>query len=490
MQGKLLPYREFARVKDYFKTRSFGRFFGGSVKKTFIKEPQITFMGATQTVTGSKYYVEYKDKKIFIDNGLFQGLREDRDKNRNKLPIFPRNIDAVILTHAHLDHSGYLPLLVKEGFCGKIYCTEATYELCKVILMDSGFLQEEEFKFAKKHELLGCYDAEPLYTQQDALECLKRFKTIKYDEKIKLDDDISFEINNAGHILGAGVISLYLGGRKIVFSGDLGRKNDDILFDPTKIKTADYILCETTYGNRVHKNIDAKEELGKIINMTMSKGGSIIIPAFAVGRCQLILYYIYQLRREGKIPFIPVFVDSPMSIKVTHLLDDFAKEHKLTTKEYMEIYEETRFTTTVEQSKRIFDYMKPKIIISASGMASGGRVLHHIAHYAPYQENTIVLVGYQSIGTRGRQLQEGERELKIHGEDVEVNCDVVMLENMSAHADSNELMDWLSSFRQKPKKLFLVHGEKSSMEAFQERVENELNWDVETPEYLQIRQLI
>jgi metallo-beta-lactamase family protein len=289
--------------------------------------------------------------------------------------------------------------------------------------------------------------------------------------------------------LGAGVVSLYIGGKKVVFSGDLGRKNDEILFDPTKIKTADYILCETTYGNRKHKDIDSKEELAKIINMTMSKGGSVIIPAFAVGRCQLILYYIYQLRKEGKIPFIPVFVDSPMSIKVTHLLDDFAKEHKLSLKECMEIYEETRFTTTVEQSKRIFDYMKPKIIISASGMASGGRVLHHLAHYAPYRENTIVLVGYQSIGTRGRQLQEGERELKIHGEDIQVNCDVVMLDNMSAHSDSDELMEWLSSFKQKPKKLFLVHGEKKSMEAFQERVENELNWDVEMPEYLQIRQL-
>lgn len=488
MKGTLLPYKQLEQVKNAFnKCRN--KFFTGSQKKTYIQQPQITFMGATRTVTGSKYLVEYQDKKILVDCGLFQGLKEDREKNRNKLPIFPRNIDAILLTHAHLDHTGYIPLIVKEGFCGKIYCTEATFELCKVILPDSGFLQEEDYKFAKKHNLLGVYDAEPLYTQADAMESLKRFKVISYNENIKLNDNMHFEIKNAGHILGAGIITLNLGGKVVVFSGDLGRKDDELLFDPTAILNADYILCESTYGNRKHKHTNPIEELAEIINRTNQRGGTIVIPAFAVGRCQLLLYFIYQLRREGKIPFIPVFVDSPMSIKVTHLLDDFAKEHRISKQECLEIYEETRFTSTVEQSKRIFDYNHPKIIISASGMASGGRVLHHIAHYAPYQDNTIVLVGYQAVGTRGRQLQEGEKTLKIHGDEVLVKSEVVTLDNMSAHADSDELLEWLKYFKHKPKSLFLVHGEKTAMATLQKRVEDELNWDVEMPEYLQIKQL-
>lgn len=468
----------FVKCKDYF------------VKKNrTIKVPQITFLGASKTVTGSKYLLEYLDKKILVDCGLFQGVKDDRVKNRKELPIPPKRVDAIILTHAHLDHSGYIPLMVKEGFKGSIYSTKATYELCKIILPDSGYLQEEDARYMKKKHVSKHENPEPLYTEEDAEKSLKNFKVVRFNDKIKIDSNISFEINPAGHILGAGIVSVFLGDNKIVFSGDLGRTNDEILYDPAKVESANYILCESTYGDRVHKDTDRKSDLAEIINKTVNRGGNLVIPAFAVGRTQLLLYYIYQLKKEKKIPSIPIFVDSPMSIKVTNLLDDFANEHKLTEKECLEIYDDTKFTTTVEQSKRIFEYNVPSVIISASGMMTGGRILHHIAHYGPDNKNTILLVGYQAVGTRGRALQEGRNELRIHGQVVKVNAEVTKLENMSAHADSNEIMDWLKGFKEKPNKLFVIHGEEKSSNALAERVISELDWNVEVPEYLQITQL-
>ena len=289
--------------------------------------------------------------------------------------------------------------------------------------------------------------------------------------------------------MGAGVVSVFIGDKKVVFSGDLGRTNDPVMHDPEKIKNADYVLCESTYGDRVHKDIDVEAEFAEIINKTVSRGGNLIIPAFAVGRSQLLLYYIYKLKKEKKIPQVPVFVDSPMSIKVTNLLDDFMELHKLTEEECEKIFDDTKFTSTVDQSKRIFEQKVPSIIISASGMATGGRVLHHIAHYGPDNKNTILLVGYQAMGTRGRLLQDGKQELKIHGQVVKINAEVEKLENMSAHADSNELISWLRGFEDKPKRLFIVHGEEKSTEAFAERVEKELQWNTMVPEYLQIYQL-
>lgn len=477
-------YDELKKVKNIFNLCK-NTFFRGSAKKDFVETPQITFLGATKTVTGSKYLLEYKNKKILIDCGLFQGSKDDRDRNRMPLPIFPANLDAIILTHAHLDHTGYIPLIVKNGFKGKIYSTHATYELAKVILPDSGYLQEEDFRFATKHNLNKLYDAEPLYTQEDAVNSLKSFKYINYDETIDLGDDVSFKIQNAGHILGAGIVTVNLGNKKIVFSGDLGRKNDSILFDPTEMKEADYIVCESTYGNRSHRKADPKEELAEIINKTVKRGGSVIIPAFAVGRCQTLLLYIHQLKKERKIASIPVFVDSPMSIKVTHLLDDFATQHKLSEKECFEIYDDTRFTTTVEQSKRIFDYHFPSVIISASGMATGGRILHHLAHYAPDNKNSIVIAGFQAQGTRGRYLVDGKKELKIHGETIRVKADVYSLDNVSAHADKDELLSWLSCFKTVPKRIFITHGEEESADYFANTIREELKWDSHVPDYLE-----
>lgn len=458
-------------------------------KTEMVDPPRITFLGATRTVTGSKYLVEYLNKKILVDCGLFQGQKEERLKNRDLLPFSPKSIDAIILTHAHLDHSGYIPLMVKNGFRGNIYATKASYELCKIVLPDSGYLQEEDARYMKKKNVSKHENPEPLYTEEDAVNSLHYFKSVAYDDRVKIDGNISFEIAQAGHIMGAGIVSLYLGKRKVVFSGDLGRTNDEVLYDPSMIDKADYVLCESTYGDRVHKNTDRKAELAAIINRVVNRGGHLVIPAFAVGRTQLILYYIYQLKKEHKIPAIPIFVDSPMSIKVTNLMDDFASEHRLTEDECYDMFDDTKFTTTVEQSKRIFEYSVPSIIISASGMMTGGRVLHHVAHYGPESRNAILLVGYQAAGTRGRTLEEGKGELRIHGQNVKINAEVIKLENMSAHADSNELLHWLRGFQEEPRELFVIHGEEDSANMLADRVRNELGWHTRVPEYMQTIQL-
>jgi metallo-beta-lactamase family protein len=451
---------------------------------------RMTFLGASRVVTGSKYLFQYHNKNILVDCGLFQGSKEDRAKNWDPIPIAAKELDAILLTHAHLDHSGCIPLLVKKGFTGPIYCTRASYELCKIILPDSGYLQEEDAKYLAKKNVHLEEPAEPLYTEEDAEKSLENFQLVDYGSKVQLIDDISFRFDQAGHILGASIITLTYGNQKIVFSGDLGRINDDVLLDPVRLPDADYVFCESTYGNRVHKDIDQKENLAKVINDTVGRGGNIIIPAFAVGRTQLLLYYVHQLKKEKRIPHIPVFVDSPMSIKATNLLDDFIGEHRLLDTECEEIFEDTKFTTTVEQSKRIFNSHVPSVIISASGMITGGRILHHLAHYGPESKNTIVLVGFQAQGTRGRYLQDGKRELKIHGQVVQVDAQVVTLENMSAHADSNELIFWLKGFRQPPKTLFIVHGEEEPSLIFANRVRQELNWEkVEVPHYQETRNL-
>jgi metallo-beta-lactamase family protein len=469
-----------------FVKRAVNKFTNINYKEEAVDKPQITFIGATGTVTGSKYLLEYKDKKILIDCGLFQGLREDNMKNRRPLPILPKKLDAIILTHAHLDHSGYIPYIVKEGFKGHVYATNASYELCKLILPDSGFLQEEDIRYlAKRRGLKQRNIPQPLYTQEDAVKSLKSFKIVRFNDKIKLSEDISFEIVPAGHILGAGIVTVNVGNKKIVFSGDLGRTDDEMLRDPTTLSTADYILCESTYGDKVHKDINTKAELAKIINKTVSRGGNLIVPAFAVGRAQILLYMIYQLKKEKLIPRMPVFVDSPMAIKITQMLDDFTSEHRLTEKECAEMFKDTKFTSTVDQSKRIFEQKVPSVIISASGMATGGRILHHIAHYAPDNANTILLVGFQAVGTRGRMLQEGKKELKIYGQTVKINAEVATLENMSAHADSNELMHWLKAFTKKPSALFITHGELKASNALAKKVGEELKWRAVVPEYLQ-----
>jgi metallo-beta-lactamase family protein len=460
-----------------------------SIKRN-VSGLQISFLGAAKTVTGSKYLLENAKSKIFVDCGLFQGLSELRRRNWNELPIIARNIDAIILTHAHLDHSGYLPLLVKNGFSGKIYCTQATFNLAKLILPDSGFLQEEDARNAKKHNYSKHKIPKPLYTQKDAIKTFKQFHTVDFNKEIKINEDFSFQIIRAGHILGAGSVIVKSKEKSILFSGDLGRYDSPIASAPAKIPfTTDYVVCESTYGDKYHTDLDPEQFLGNIINKAIEKGGKILIPAFAVGRTQKILYYINNLKNDRKIPDIQIFLDSPMSIKVTNLVDDYVAEKKLTKEQYQDIYRSVKFCVTREQSKKIFNYTNSAIIISASGMAAGGRILHHIANYAPDPSTTIILVGYQAEGTRGRDLQEGKKEIKMHGKMVPIKADVEILSNMSDHGDVGELLRWLSFMPSKPKKLFITHGELGSSEAFLKKVKEELKWETEVPNYLETKKL-
>ncbi len=463
--------------------------FTGAPPKKAVGSFQISFLGATRTVTGSKYLLEAGKTKILVDCGLFQGLYDLRRRNWNALPVHPRNIDAVILTHAHLDHSGYLPLLVKNGFKGKVYCTGSTYDLCKILLPDSGFLQEEDARYAKKHKYSKHKNPKPLYTQKDAMATFRHFKIVNFDEEVKISDDISFRIIRAGHIIGAGSVVVKSKDTSILFSGDLGRPNSPIVHNPSNVPLVDYIVCESTYGDRLHSDVDPKERLDEIINRTVAKGGKIIIPAFSVGRTQKILYYINQLKNNGRIPDLTVFLDSPMSIKVTTLVDDYEEEDKLTREQYEDIYKSVKFCVTREQSKRILNYPDPAIIISASGMATGGRVLHHIANYGPKPNCTIVFAGYQAEGTRGRDLQDGKNEIKIHGEMVHVRAKIEKLANMSDHADSKEILEWLKTMPGKPKKVFITHGELTSSEALSKKIEKELGWETEVPDYLETEKL-
>lgn len=468
------------------KLKSFATEFipGMSVKKS-VTQPTLTFLGAVGTVTGSKFLVESGNTKVLVDCGLFQGLKELRLRNRAQLPINPRHIDAVILTHAHLDHSGYVPLLVKNGFRGKVYCTKATFDLCKILLPDSGYLQEEDAKHAKKYGYSKHKDPKPLYTQAEAIKSLGSFFPVEFHASTKISDDISFTINRAGHILGAGTVKVVADGRNLVFSGDLGRPNSPIMGGAERVEHADYILVESTYGNREHHEDNPMDTLEEIITKTVNRGGSVVIPAFAVGRSQKILYYIHQLKKQGRIPDVPVFLDSPMSIQVTNLLDDYADEHKLTREECFDIYSSTRFTITAKQSKEIAKYHFPSVIISASGMATGGRILHHLEHFAPNHKNTIMFAGFQAAGTRGRRIIEGEKEIKMHGKMIPIRAEVKVLHNISAHGDSEEILQWLKGFSKPPKKVFIIHGEPKASEAFAQKVKDRLNWNVAIPQYLQ-----
>lgn len=446
---------------------------------------KLTFLGATETVTGSKYLIEDENKKILIDCGLFQGYKELRLKNWEKFPIDPAIIDIVILTHAHIDHSGYIPLLVKNGFKGKIYTSAATYDLCSILLPDSGYLQEEDANRANRYGYTKHKPALPLYTEEEAENSLKYFQTIDFDKKIDIGNGLSFILKNSGHILGSAFVILSNQEKTITFSGDLGRLNDPILRSPKKLQYTDYLLIESTYGNRLHKKIDPIVEIGEIIRSTVAKGGTIVIPAFAVGRAQDILYYINSLKQSGAILNIPVFLDSPMTINATKLLCKYKEEHKLSEELCMHVCDVATYTRTVEESKKIDSSPMPKIIISASGMATGGRVLHHLKHFMTDHKSTILFTGFQAGGTRGDRIVKGEKLIKIHGEMYEVNARVENLTSTSAHADYEEILEWLDNFKEAPKKVFVTHGTIEAAKSLKEKIEKQFGWNVEIPKYLQ-----
>lgn len=446
---------------------------------------QLTFLGAAHSVTGSRYLVQYDSKKFLVDCGLFQGFKELRLRNWAALQVNPKDLEMVILTHAHVDHSGYLPLLVKNGFTGKIYCSYGTQDLCSILLPDSGFLQEEDAKRANKYGYSKHKPALPLYTEQDACACLSQFVPIDFNQPHQLFGDLSFELKPAGHIIGASIVSLTHGQQSIVFSGDLGRPHDPIMKPPVNIDSADYLILESTYGDRLHNRSDPLDQLASVIQKTAERGGTVVIPAFAVGRAQMMLYYLYLLKQAHRIPDLPIFLDSPMAQDASDLLSHYAGEHRLSEKLSHDICKIARYVKTQEDSKAIDQQKVPSIIISASGMAEGGRVLHHLKIFLPNHLNTILFTGYQDGGTRGDRLLRGETEIKIHGEMIPVQAQIVSMSNVSAHADYEEIMTWLKNFKHPPKKTFLTHGSLANAEALKARIEQELHWDCVIPEYLQ-----
>lgn len=443
---------------------------------------KLTFFGATGTVTGSKYLVEDGEKRILVDCGLFQGLKELRERNWQPLPFDPGSIDAVVLTHAHIDHSGYLPLLVRNGFKGKIYCSDATFDLCRILLVDCGRIQEGDAERANRYGYTKHSPALPLYTEEDAHVALEQFKTVGFGQEYALSDILTFSLSRAGHILGAACVTISDGQTKMVFSGDLGRPNDPLMKPPAQIQEADYLVLESTYGDRRHEDVDPMEEMAQVINRTSKRGGTVIIPAFAVGRAQLLMYYIDQLKRKHKIPNIPVYLDSPMAIDATNIWQSHTNDHRLSAKECGEVCRSVTYVRTTDESKALVAGLMPSIIISASGMATGGRVLHHIAHNITDARNTILFAGYQAAATRGARLVHGDDEIKIHGRLLPVRAEVENLASLSAHADYAEIIDWLRGFREAPRRTFLTHGEPEARSSFKQKIEEHLGWDVCIPE--------
>ena len=423
-----------------------------------------------------------------IDCGLFQGLKELRLRNWERLPFDPSTIDAILLTHAHLDHSGYIPRLVKAGFKGAIYCSEATLDLCKILLPDSGYIQEEDAARANRYGYTKHKPAVPLYDEKEAEESLQYFKPVNFGQAYGLGSELSFTLYRAGHILGASFIRISDGdGTSILFSGDIGRLNDPVMKPPAKIQDADYLVVESTYGDRLHDKSDPSDDLARIIRETAARGGTVVIPSFAVGRAQTIMFYIHKLKTEGRIPAgLPVFLDSPMAINASDLLHRHLNDHRLAQGLCMDVCGSATYASTVSQSKAISgnNNNMPKVIISASGMAVGGRVLHHLKNYLGDARNTILLAGFQAAGTRGDRLARGESEIKIHGQMWPVKAQIEKLDNMSAHADYQEILNWMENFTSSPRKVFVVHGEPAAAQSMRRKIEEKFDWNVIVPEYM------
>ncbi len=446
---------------------------------------ELTFLGATGTVTGSKYLLNSGSKRILIDCGLFQGLKQLRLKNWAKLPINPKDVDAVVLTHAHIDHTGYLPLFVKNGFSGKVYCSEATRDLCEILLPDSAHLQEEEAEYANRRGFSKHHPALPLYTKEDAQRALELLTPVDFEQDVDLGDGLTVRFSPNGHILGSAFVRIHNQKTSILFSGDIGRPNDILMKAPVRIKQADYLVVESTYGNRLHDLGDPQVKLAAVINQTAKRKGVVVIPVFAVGRAQELLYYIHLLKSSGAIPDVPVYLNSPMAVDATEIFHNHRGEHRLTPEQCSALCHTAHMVNSVEESKRLNETKGPMIILSASGMASGGRVVHHLKAFAPNPNNTILFVGFQAAGTRGAAMLAGVESIKIHGEYVPVRANVEYISNLSAHADYSEILDWLRGFETPPKKTFITHGEPIAADAMRIHIEEELHWQVIVPDYLE-----
>lgn len=452
---------------------------------------RVRFFGGAKTVTGSKYLLEIDDFKLLVDCGLFQGLKELRLKNWQPLDIDPKQIDAVLLTHAHIDHSGYLPRLIEDGFEGPVYCTEATADLLKIMLTDSAKLQEEEARFAKKKGYSRHANPQPLYSVKSAAKALENLVRCNIDQSIVITKGVEANFVLAGHILGAASIVLRLTGaqqtKEIVFSGDIGRYDNPLHFDPTAIKTGDVLFIESTYGNRQNTSASPEEELARVITETIDRQGCLLIPAFSVGRTQLILYYLAKLFDDGMIPRIPVYLDSPMAISVTGLYRRYDEYHRLSIGEEDLAkspfdHPQFHYVQEQEQSMALNTIEKEAIIVSASGMCTGGRMLHHLYHRLPRPNDTLLFVGYQGEGTRGRKIVDGAEHVKMFGLEVPVLCHVDAIHGLSAHADLSELLRWAGNFISPPKMTFVVHGELESARHLADRLDVDLGHHAHVPE--------
>jgi len=453
----------------------------------------LTFLGAAGTVTGSKHLLDLGDHRVLIDCGLFQGLKELRLRNWAALPVDASSIDAVVLTHAHLDHCGYLPRLVAQGFKGRIFCTPGTRELCTLVLPDSAHLQEEDARKANRRGYSKHSPALPLYTSLDAARTLTRLQPVGYERPVPIAPGVEVEFINAGHLLGSAYARLSVAGRTILFGGDLGRYGRPVLPDPQPIAAADVLLVESTYGDRTHPPDDDGAALAKIVNDTVQRGGKVIVPSFAIGRTEEVIYWIKRLEEQKRIPILPVYVDSPMAAGALQFYSERLNEldpelnHGGAGQRQVSVFYTTRMRVveTVEQSKAVMQSSDPGIVIAASGMATGGRVLHHLAAGLPDPRNTVMFVGFQAAGTRGRLLCDGAKQIKMLGEVVSVAAKIERLDSMSAHADSNEILRWLKDFTKPPQMTYIVHGEPPAAEALARRIQSELKWSTHVAKHFE-----
>jgi metallo-beta-lactamase family protein len=444
---------------------------------------RITFLGGVGTVTGSKYLMEWEGRSILVDCGLFQGFKQLRLRNWDPLPVDPAGVDAVVLTHAHIDHSGYLPLFARNGFAGPVFCTPATEALCGLLLPDSGYLQERDAEFANRYGFSKHHPALPLYTQADAEASLDRFEVLGYGSDRAIGPNASVRFSPAGHILGAALARITWNGTSALFSGDLGRPGDPMMPEPATMSEADYLVIESTYGDRKHDQRGPEDMLADIVSRTCGRGGTVLIPAFAVGRAQTILYHLHRLKQAGRIPDVPVFLDSPMAINASEIFCTYARDHRLSAAQSREFCGVATYVRNVEDSKKLDRNHVPMVLISASGMATGGRILHHLKVFAPDPRNTVLFAGFQAGGTRGAAMVAGASEVKIHGNYVPIRAEIDNLTMLSAHADADEIMAWLGKFETPPRQTFVAHGEPPAADALRHRIEEELGWPCRVPDY-------
>lgn len=444
---------------------------------------RITFLGAAGTVTGSKYLLEHNGRRLLIDCGLFQGYKQLRLRNWEQFPLPVQQLDAIVLTHAHLDHSGYLPVLARNGYRGPVYATPATCELAEILLLDSGRLQEEEAEYANRRGFSKHHPALPLYTEQDAHSALKLFRPLPLHHHQELVPGVRVMLRPAGHILGAATVEIVAGGTTLVCSGDLGRLHDPVMVAPEPIEHADYLLVESTYGDRRHPSEPPEDQLAEVIKRTALRHGITLVPSFAVGRAQLLMYHLYRLKQERAIPDLPIYLNSPMATDTTELYQRFRSEHRLSAEDCQGMCGVAHIVRTVDESKLLDQLHSPAVIIAASGMATGGRVLHHLKALAPNPRNTLLFSGYQAGGTRGALIVGGAESVRMHGEEVPVRAEVVALDNLSAHADADEILLWLRGFKCPPRHTFVVHGEPTAADVLRRRIAVELGWSVSVPEH-------